>query len=237
MILLVQFRTDQSGWHEIKCIYEAGGVPFHHYSIVNAVNDTLTPADMLELAEDASMVVLGGAGEGGYEAESDEEKAHLKTVKDKMSVFIPALIENNTPIIGMCFGHQLIADVLGAPISVKESCAETGIAKISLTDDGKNDRLLKDMDDTFPAVVGHKVSVMELPDGATLLASSDDCEVHAFRYKDNVYGFQFHPELNEQTLADRLEMYPEYTNHTIDDYRDKNIDADKITKRAVKLFG
>lgn len=237
MILLVQFRTDQSGWHEVKCVYEAGTLPFHNYSIVNAINEKVSPADILDLAENASMVILGGAGEGGYEANTEEQKDHLNTARDKMGAVIPALANSSIPTLGMCFGHQLMADIFGGEVVVDKEYAETGIAEICLTEAGQNDPLLENLDECFPAVVGHKASVIELPDDAVHLAQSEACEYQAFVYGKNMYGFQFHPELDADALADRLRMYPEYAENKLDKYENVDINADQITKRAIELFG
>lgn len=235
MILLIQFRTDQSGWHEVKSIYEAGGVPHHHYSVINAVNEAISPSDILDLAKQSRLVLLGGVGEGGYEAEKNPAKANFEQAHEKMSVVIPKLVEHGIPVLGMCFGHQILADTLGGSVAKDDTQAETGIAKICLTEDGRSDPLLEVMEPCFSAVVGHKVSVTELPKQAVHLAQSNQSPLQSFRYNSNVYGFQFHPELDKQALEDRLRMYPEYKDNQIEN-SGKPITADKITKRAIKLF-
>lgn len=236
MILLIQFRTDQSGWHEIKSVYEAGGVPHHYYSVVNAVNEATSSSDILDLAKQSRLVLLGGVGEGGYEAEDGPAKANFERAHKKMSVVIPKLVEHDIPVLGMCFGHQVLADALGGEVAKDNEQAETGIAEICLTEDGESDPLLQDMDSCFSAVVGHKVSVVKLPEKASHLAKSRQSPLQSFRYKNNVYGFQFHPELDKQALEDRLEMYPEYADNKINSPTDQPIVADKIVKQAIELF-
>jgi GMP synthase (glutamine-hydrolysing) len=236
MVLLIQFRTDQSGWHEIKSVYEATDLPQVEFVILNAGNHKTTAEDMLHFADKADLVLLGGVGESGYEATSDKKKEAFIDAKEKMQNVLPALAESGIPTLGLCFGHQLIADTLGGSVTKDDELAETGVAEIHLTDAGKEDKLFADMDDCFGAIVGHKVSVTELPDNSTLLARSDTCPIQAFRYEKNIYGFQFHPELDKQGLADRLDMYPEYKNNQIINNTDKAVTADSIARRAVEVF-
>jgi len=236
MILLVQFRTDQSGWHEIKCVYEATNVLHSDIAIVNAASKNTSTSDIIRKTKKVDLVLLGGVGESGYEAETKEAKENFVSAREKMAPVIKQLAKEDTPTLGLCFGHQLIAELLGGTTKHDKDLAETGVAEICLTETGKNDRLLSVMHDCFSAIVGHKVSVTKLPDKATLLARSDACPTQAFRFQENIYGFQFHPELNKQTLADRLEMYPEYKNNQVINTNNKPITAKKIIQRAVDVF-
>jgi nucleotide-binding universal stress UspA family protein len=74
MILLVQFRTDQSGWHEIKCVYEATGLAHNNIAIVNAANEKTSAEEIINKADKADLVLLGGVGESGFEAETGKAK-------------------------------------------------------------------------------------------------------------------------------------------------------------------
>jgi GMP synthase (glutamine-hydrolysing) len=156
--------------------------------------------------------------------------------KEKMGSVIKHLTNERIPTLGLCFGHQLIADVIGGAVTKDSSLAETGIAEISLTKAGKKDQLLQNMDECFPAVVGHKVSVTDLPDNCTKLAESDCCPIQAFRFQDVIYGFQFHPELTEKTLNDRLEMYPEYKDYDLENSFNQPIKAQQIIANAVDIL-
>jgi GMP synthase (glutamine-hydrolysing) len=62
----------------------------------------------------------------------------------------------------------------------------------------------------FDAFVGHKEAVAVLPRGAVVLAGSEACPVQAFRVGRNVYATQFHPELDAEGLATRVDVYRDY---------------------------
>ena len=129
--------------------------------------------------------------------------------------FIKELIEHNKPVLGICLGAQLIADVLGAevrPAKNKEigfyQCrASVPLAFLSPADLPKagNDR---DGRSTFPLIEFMAFhwhgDTFDIPDGAVRLASSEATENQAFLYKDNVLALQFHLETTEENL---LKLY------------------------------
>lgn len=233
MILLIQFRSDQSGPHEVKAVFESVQQPYTSYRIINATSLDTTSNDLLELAKQATCVLIGGWGENGYEADTPEKKLLLKQVRDKMKPVIKYLIKKDKPTLGMCLGHQLIADVMGGSVEIDKEQAETGIGTIALTEEGTKDPLLSEFGPTFHAILGHKASVTRLPDGAVHLATTEKHGLQAFRLGQNIYGTQFHPELNLQGLEERLNMYPEYRDLEFDFDRTVKIEANLIARRFV----
>ena len=63
---------------------------------------------------------------------------------------------------------------------------------------------------TFAAYVGHKEAMSALPPGAVLLAAGADCPVQMFRLGTRQYATQFHPELDQAGILERLEIYREH---------------------------
>jgi GMP synthase (glutamine-hydrolysing) len=105
----------------------------------------------------------------------------------------------NKPILGVCLGSQLLASALGARVTPAAG-KEIGWKRVTLTEEGKLDPLLRGMPPVFPGFHWHG-DVFNLPPGTTRLASSEMTECQAFRYRGNVYGLLFHPEVNEQTIS------------------------------------
>ena len=110
------------------------------------------------------------------------------------------------PVLGICLGAQLIANVLGARVFRGER-REVGWAPITLTEDGRDDPVFGLMEPTLTVFHMHG-DTYELPADAKNLARSAVYEQQAFRYGDLVYGVQFHLEFTE-TMIQRLATEPE----------------------------
>ena len=102
-------------------------------------------------------------------------------------------IEGGLPFLGVCFGHQLLADVLGGTV---EDMGEYEIGYRDVTHEN-DDPLFDGIDDRFTAFMTHSDRVVEIPPGAMRIASND-YGVHGFR-KGSVVGVQFHPEYDMET--------------------------------------
>ena len=82
-----------------------------------------------------------------------------------------------------------------------------GIAATARADDP----VFAPLGQSFVGQMGHQDIVDRLPDEAVLLASSDKVPNQAFRLRNKpIYATQFHPELDRQTLIDRVLRYPQY---------------------------
>jgi len=108
--------------------------------------------------------------------------------------------ESHHPILGICFGHQLLAHALGGIVGNNPRGLEVGSVPIHLTGEASEDSLFKNMPSQFIANVSHMQSVTKLPDGARLLAYSKREPVHAFSYGADVWGIQFHPEFDAEIV-------------------------------------
>jgi GMP synthase (glutamine-hydrolysing) len=132
--------------------------------------------------------------------------------QDKHAFLRPeiALIEKaiaaGRPVLGICLGAQLIAQVLGARVYPGEK-REVGWAPVTLTADGRDDPLFAGSDERLTVFHLHG-DTYELPPDAANLATSPVYEQQAFRWGEIVYGFQFHLEFTESIIA-RLAQEPE----------------------------
>lgn len=110
--------------------------------------------------------------------------------------FIESAIKNNIPCFGICLGAQLIAHVLGASVK-RLPCGTTefGYSRITPTVEGKSF-----MPQPCTMLQWH-CEGFDLPNGSVKLASSDVFPNQAFRYGQQTYGVQFHPEVTREVLA------------------------------------
>ncbi|SEW26323.1 type 1 glutamine amidotransferase [Natrinema salifodinae] len=115
-------------------------------------------------------------------------------------------IDHGIPCLGVCWGHQLLADVLDGTVA-DMGVYEVGYSEIEHTGES---RLFDGVNETFTAFTSHSDEVAELPPGAEPIAENEYSN-HGFR-KDRVFGVQFHPEYDMQTareLVHRKELSDE----------------------------
>ena len=100
------------------------------------------------------------------------------------------------PLLGICYGHQLIAHALGGEVGDNPAGREMGTVHLDVLPAAAKDPLFSGLPERFPAQATHLQSVLRLPEGAHVLASSPQDAVHAFRWGDCAWGVQFHPEFS-----------------------------------------
>jgi GMP synthase-like glutamine amidotransferase len=104
------------------------------------------------------------------------------------------------PYFGVCLGHQLLAAALGGEVG-RAARPETGIVAVDLLPAAAADRLLGGALSPVATMHWHGAEVARLPDDAVPLARSADCAVQAMRVGAHAWGFQYHPEVTDETLA------------------------------------
>jgi GMP synthase (glutamine-hydrolysing) len=113
----------------------------------------------------------------------------------KSAAWLKDVFERHRPILGICYGHQLLADALGGCVGKNPNGREIGTVSIQRTEAGRKDPLLSVLSDTFWAQESHSEAVVGLPPAATLLARNQAIESQAF-VMGRAWGVQFHPEFD-----------------------------------------
>jgi GMP synthase (glutamine-hydrolysing) len=151
--------------------------------------------------------------------------------------FYEDAVKRDLPLIGSCFGGQLLAKVLGAEVK-RNPVKEIGIYKVKLTEAGREDRLFGGFDDEFPIFLWH-TDVFTIPPGGVRLAENKACSNQAFR-KGNSVGMLFHLESNR---ADISVLCNNYASELIEEnlnprkiIEDFNQHADEIKRLNYKLL-
>ena len=151
------------------------------------------PAPRLPTPDDlAGLVVMGGS------MDADDVAGHPGLAAETR--LIAGAVAAGVPVLGVCLGMQLLALALGAPLR-RRAGQEIGFGPVDLLTD---DPLLSALGPTgsSPTVLHWHSDVVELPDGATLLAGTATTPVQAFR-AGSALGVQFHVELD----ADQLDLW------------------------------
>ena len=131
--------------------------------------------------------------------------------------WIKQAVEAKVPLLGVCYGHQLLAHAMGGKADYHPKGRETGTHTVRLLDSASSDPLFSQLPAEFPAHLTHKQSALELPPGAVLLANSAFEPHQAFRVGEHAWGVQFHPEFTDAIMKAYLEVqYPDIVAEGLD---------------------
>ena len=136
--------------------------------------------------------VLGGPMNVWDEAEFPwlvEEKAFIRE----------AVAERGLPFLGLCLGHQLLAEALGGSCGQAEE-TEVGVLDVQLTEVGASGVFMDGLPETFKCLQWHGAEVQQLPPGARCLATSPACTIQAMQWETRAYSLQFHVEIEADTV-------------------------------------
>ncbi len=158
------------------------GVSLDHVTVVD-----VQAGELLPRPRTAAGVVVTGS----HSMVTDHEPWSEYT-----AAWLREAVEQHTPVLGICYGHQLLAYALGGEVGNNPRGNETGTVNVHLNEAGSADRLLGGLANPLRVQVSHRQTVLRLPPGAKHLARSDRDEHQAFSVGDNVWGVQFHPEFN-----------------------------------------
>ena len=133
----------------------------------------------------------------------------MVTHRDDWSValmpWLVRAVEVETPLLGICFGHQILAQALGGTVDNHPGGVEIGTLTIQRNANSEDDALLGGLPESFDAQSVHWQSVRTLPPGAVLLAGTAFEPHHAYRIGPCAWGVQFHPEFSDEVLRAYLD--------------------------------
>lgn len=143
------------------------------------------------------LIIMGGPM-GIYDY---KENSWLKDEK----VFIKQAIEAGKPILGICLGAQLLADILGARV-YENSYLEMGWFPVKAPGGENKLGFLEGLPDKITVFHWHS-RTFDLPAGAVQLFESEGCKNQGFIYNGRVVAFQFHPEVNEERILNLIKRF------------------------------
>ena len=116
--------------------------------------------------------------------------------------------ELKKPYLGLCLGHQLLADALGGTCGPQRP-PEVGLMTVELTEEGRQDPIMRGLPDVQKCLQWHSVCVAQPPQNAVVLAKSDGCRVQAMRIGQHIWSMQYHVEVERETV-ENWSAIPEY---------------------------
>lgn len=138
--------------------------------------------DLPESTRAADVWLITGSKSSVY-----EDKAWIRDLE----AFVRELHADRRKMIGICFGHQLIAQALGGRVEKSEKGWGVGIHTYRIASEQMSE---PEGDGTFRLIVSHQDQVVALPPGAEVTAYNPHCEYAGLRIGDHVMTFQGHPE-------------------------------------------
>lgn len=200
-VLIVQVRPeDEAADNELDAFLKFGGLTMSDIHRVQADRATIPE---INLSDYSAVIVGGGPLNISDKSKSDEV---LRTEGDIFKL-LDKIVEYDFPYLGACYGFGALVAHQKAIISKEQYSEDVGATTVTLTPDGSQDTLLRNVPSEFRAFGGHKEACQTLPHNATLLAGSEACPVQMIRVKNNIYATQFHPELDTDGIVLRINVY------------------------------
>ncbi len=162
---------------------------------------------------------------------------------ERTAEWLRQAVPTGLPVLGVCYGHQLLAHALGGRAGPNPAGRQIGTVTAQLIDSSKEDPLLGYLPKAFSAHASHSEVVLELPPGAESLATSPLTDNFAIRFAENAWGVQFHPEFSAPIMSEyiryradamRLEgLNPERLMENTTNTKD----AKSVLRRFVDMYG
>lgn len=161
-----------------------------------ATHDVRTPSPLPGVGDADAFVLTGSSS-------SVTERAPWML---RTEAFIRAVATAHKPLLGICFGHQIVAQALGGLVTRNPRGREMGAMRVSRTGD---DALFAGLPRAFDIHGTHVDAVAQLPPGAEVLATTPRDPHAAFRVGPWIKGVQFHPEFDADVMRGYLEARAE----------------------------
>jgi GMP synthase (glutamine-hydrolysing) len=151
---------------------------------------------------------------------------------ERTSQLLGEAISSNKWVLGVCYGHQLLAHALGGTVEKNPNGYEVGTINVELTEAGKSDPLFSQISRGEPTLAFHSThsdAVVRAPSHARVLASTRSTEVQAFAVGERAWGVQFHPEFTPEVMS----LYVEGRTPLIEKYaQERGLDPAAEVARA-----
>jgi len=198
-ILLIQWRLDKVvADHERDCFMRHAGWDPSKVKSFDACKQVPT----LELLENIDALVVGGSGDFLV------SQGDMPLQMDGMFKMLKEARHRNLPILGICFGSQIMTKAFGGKVVMDSEREEAGTFMVKKLAESAYCPIMQGMPTSFMTQLGHKDHLEYLPFGAINLASSEKSQNQCWTFEgEPVYAMLWHPELLEEDMQYRVRFY------------------------------
>lgn len=195
-VLLLQARraTDPMAAHEVACVRAR----LHDHPVTLRIHNCLAQPATPDLLDHADAFIVGGSGEFSV------NHPHSRPWADPIARVIEAALERQRPGFLICFGHQLLGQVLGHEVVTSSRKTEVGTIQLERTAASEDDPIFGTLPQRLLVHTGHSDHVVGVPAGVELMMRGDEVETQAFKVRGApIYSVQFHPDLTGGEARER----------------------------------
>ncbi len=128
----------------------------------------------------------------------------------KTQAWLHQTLPHKIPMLGVCFGHQLLADMLGGEVGYNPKGRRIGLSHCHLSTDASEDPLFQVLPQPgCDVLVSHSQTVLAPPPESQVFGHTEADANHLFRYRDFIWGVQYHPEWNAFITAGYIKQRSE----------------------------
>lgn len=142
-------------------------------------------------------------------APEDSKSLRQLDVERNLTRLSEKAIEEDFPILGICYGLGIMTRMLGGKVGPSIS-EDITAPHLTITAQGRVDPILRGVPDTFRAYVGHHESVVEAADQMVPLVTGTVAPLQMARIRNNIYLTQFHPELDYEGISVRIDVFADH---------------------------
>ena len=146
----------------------------------------------------------------------------------RLETLIREIVDRGVPLFGACFGHQIIAKALGAPIVRNPDGWAHGAIDVTRVQRTP----WSAADETFTLYGSHSEQVGSLPAGADRIFESPGCPIAGYAIGRSVFTIQHHPEMTQDFISDLVEEYSDHVGPQVTETARRSI-ADRPVRRAL----
>ena len=175
---LIPRRGDFDTWFKAHCQNYTQGL-IDRWEVIDALSFPQYPN-----AKSVDILLISGSPECVYE---------FKDWSVKAGEWIKSVIEANAFVLGICYGHQLIAQAMGGQVAKSKNGREMGPCIVDQVD---QDLIFANLPRSFEVWQTHSDEVAVLPPMAKIIAKNAHCEIQAMAIGDRCRTVQWHPEMD-----------------------------------------